>query len=189
MIDWIVTFVSGVLFSPLFLVVVFFGAILVETYEKMFWSIVLGALTLISLWGIFDVSILTGLGWYTLLAIFVIGGVVHAFWRWFRSTTKATEKFNRKMKHFTGNILDKTSFNYGEGEAIHDYRNATNYRENLDRIAYWILAWPVSGAAHFLGDIVLVVKDYVIKIFAGVFDKISMMARSKAVIDISKLDN
>lgn len=189
MIDWIVGFVSGVLFSPLFLAVVFFGAILLERYENMFWSVVLGALTVVSLWGVFDASVLTGLGWYTLLAIFVTGGIVHAFWRWFRSTARATETFNRRMRNFKGNVLDKTTLDYSEGQAVQTYRDDTNYRKNLDRIAYWILAWPISGAAHFLGDVVLIVKDYIVKLFSGVFDKISERARSKAVVDISVFDD
>lgn len=178
MIEAVMGFVAGIFGSWIFLLGVFFFAILSETKDKLGWSIFLGIVTAVSFYMVIGLTALTGLGWPTLLAAYVSGGIAHSIWRWFRSTAILTEKFNDDV---SGYELDQVS-----DYVISRYKDATNFRENLDKITYWIVAWPISGAAHFLGDVVNVIQKAVTKFFSGIFDRISERARGKATIDVSK---
>ena len=178
MLDMLVGFVGGVVSSWIFLVAVFFFAIVAEQSDRLGWSIFLGILTVVSLYATVGLSGLTGLSWWVLAIVYASGGVVHALWRWFRSTSIITEKYNKMAKN---GDLDKY--------VLRNYKEETDYRENLDKITYWILAWPISGSAHFLGDVVTTVQKAVTKFFSGIFDSITERARSKATFKVSELDD
>ena len=178
MLDWVVGAIGGILGSWIFLLGVFFFAIVAEQADRLGWSIFLGILTVVSLYATVGLSGLTGLSWWVLAIVYASGGVIHALWRWFRSTSIITEKYNTMAKN---GDLDKY--------VLRNYKEETDYRENLDKITYWILAWPISGAAHFLGDVVTTVQKAVTKFFSGIFDSITERARSKATFKVSELDD
>lgn len=178
MIEWVSGFVGGIVSSWIFLLGVFFFAIIAERSDRLGWSIFLGILTVVSFYATVGLSGLTGLSWWMLVIIYAAGGITHALWRWFRSTAIITEKYNTLAKN--GSL---------EAHTLRSYKEETDYRENIDKISYWILAWPISGAAHFLGDVVVAVQKMVTKFFSGVFDAITERARSKASFKVSELDD
>ena len=180
MLEWFGSFVLGVLSSWIFLVVVFFFAIFSERAEKVVWSFILSILTVLSLYIIVGTTALSGISWWALLLMYTVGGGVHAMWRWFRSTAIITERYNKVAKDNGGEL------NYWDLGA---YREKTDYRENMDKITYWVMAWPISGAAHLLGDTVVTVQKAIQKFFSGILDSIADRARSKATFKVSELDD
>ena len=173
--DVVLSFLLGVLSSWIFLFGVFFLAILAETKENLGWSIFLGILTVVSLYFVFGFTSI-GLPWWGVASIYAAGGMIHALWRWFRSTSIITDRFNQS--------IDDLSVGSRQS-AIRQYKRDTDYRDNMDKITYWIIAWPISGAAHFLGDVVNTVQQVVTKFFSGVFDSITERARGKVKVDLS----
>jgi hypothetical protein len=165
-------FILGILFGWWMWPMLFIAALFAESTDSHTWAGFLAFLTMIAFAGAFNLWSFS----ITTLGLFLIGylgvGSGHSVFRWYRYTDIKTEEFNDLL-------------NPGEYE-IKAYVNATNYREQLDRITYWILMWPVSSLAHFFRDALDLVRKMVATWFSNVFDKITNRARDKANVDLSK---
>ena len=46
-------------------------------------------------------------------------------------------------------------------------------RDNIERMVYWTLAWPISFVESFLGNIIDIAETLLTKVFKGTFAKIA----------------
>ncbi len=177
--DMILSFLGGIVGSWLFFFAVFFFAIISEKSDRLGWSVFLGIAALASAFILVGVGGLPQVNLWVLGVAYVVLGFTHSVWRWFRWTSIVTQRFNKLVDQHGGKVSDYV---------LRDYNTELDYTENLDRIAYWVLAWPVSGAAYMVGDIVVVIKNFITTFMSKIFIKISENAKKKANLDIAKIE-
>ena len=176
--DMILSFLGGIVGSWIFLFAVFFFAIIFERSDRFGWSVFLGILTIASASLLLGTSVLVDVNWWLVGIGYAVVGFIHSVWRWFRWTTIITQNFNREVAQYG------TASDY----MLKDYNTALDYKQNLDRITYWILSWPISGAAYMIGDIVVVVQSIITRYMSNIFNRISQHAKTKANIPVAKIE-
>ena len=187
--DTIFAFMAGMLFSWWFWPLLFIASLAFESFERNGLAVLTAIFTALGIYGFFGVG---DWSWFSLMVFgggYIGGGFMHAIWRWYRYVDYTVEEFGKTLPELkVAAINDDESTPYGAKdtlqERVDEHKRNTNYRNRLDKIAYWVLMWPISGLAHLFGDIVKLIQKAISKFFSGLFDRITNRANAKLDIDL-----
>ncbi len=190
--DAATAFLLGVLFSWYFWPIAFLVALAFESFERNGFAVLASILAFIGISGFFDVG---EFSWYTLgigAAVYIVGGFLHAIWRWYRYVDRKVEELAEQLpklkKDAVGDGQGAVTSDLGRDRleiAVNTHKERTNYRNRLDTISYWVIMWPISGLAHLFGDIVKLVQKAISTFFSSLFDRITNKANAKLDIDLN----
>lgn len=170
----VLAFGAGILFSWWFPAIVFIMALFSEAVESPGWAMFLFLTAFVSLIGIFGVTSWSATTLFlSIFGYFVIGGL-HSVWRWYRYTDKVTEEFNAAFSSGHHNFTKS------------EFLAKTDFRNKVDTITYWAVAWPMSALAYVVADTLDLVRKAIVKWFADLFDSITERARAK--VDFENFD-
>lgn len=168
-----VEFLFGIMFGWWMWPLLFIVALFFEAAESHWWAGSFAFLTLIAFGGAFNLLSFS----VTSLLLFIVGylglGAGHSVFRWYRYTSIKTDELN---------ALGDNPGDY----KVELYLRDTNFREQLDRITYWFLMWPISSLAHLFRDTIDMIRKFVVTWFSNVYDRITNRARGKVKIDLTQ---
>ena len=181
MVDTVVAFFAGMLFSWYFWPIMFITALFFEAFERSVLAVFTAILAALGFYGFFGVGDWSWYGLATVVAGYIGAGIAYSVWRWYRYVDREAERFNKRLPE-----LKEKAANGKEHDlesAVNVFNRDTNYREKLDTISYWVLMWPISGIAHLCGDILRLIQKTITTFFSGLFDSITNRAKNKIDVD------
>ena len=181
--DWLFGFFTGILFAWWFWPLCLIVALFCEAAERSIGAVFAALLATVGFYGFFNVG---EWSWYWLgitFVSYVAAGIAYSVWRWYRYVDRRAEAFNEKLPSLK---TDASNSNTGEARlenAVQQFNNETDYRQQLDKITYWVFMWPLNGLAHLFGDIIRLTEKIITTFFSGLFDSITNRAKGKIDID------
>lgn len=167
--DYILGFITGVLFTPLGLISLGFLGVILEYYEFQVSTVTAMALLV---WGLaynhfvsFDLtnSIIFGVG-------YLVIGLLWSFWRYKRYLSKKMSVIKNSAALFSDvekkSMIEKLAPN-----------------KNIDRICTWIMVWPFSLIDNAFGDLINSIEYLVKTVFKRVYYRLYESSKNALIIE------
>lgn len=127
-------------------------------------------------WTVFALIIIAGMAFFMfnltwtqigiVAAAWIPVGLIWSFWRWKRHVSNTV----RKVRN------EELSIDRGKRDIMPS--------GNVDKITYWVLAWPFSLVEMLLGDIIDIVQSMIRSVFRGTYARIS----ANGLAEIERMD-
>jgi hypothetical protein len=171
--EWLLGFATGVLLTPWAIVALFIFAIIFDRAEWGFLSFVLSVVLVWSASVVF--GILPHISWYAVAPLYLVTGIAWSAWRYKRFVEAEVAEFNKHTNQATASAIRHQLYTLAP-------------RNNITRIAYWVLNWPINLIHMTVSDLFDVVERLVRQLAKHIYDKTFASATASLNAELNKFE-
>lgn len=186
LIGW--TFFLLYLFTwPALVLIVLLGLIL-EANDRYIISVFLAGIMLYVIWSLLAFTFSIPYIWVAFV-VYPIIGFVYAPYRWLRYCESQVRK-NNELPIATKAEKDRHSSSrapYGCRNSPEEMASVIDFKRHLERIACWVLAWPLSAIECLIGDLYREIQRIITTFFGRLYRNIT--ERALRLVDFPEIED
>lgn len=189
--EWLLVslvFIAVYVYTWPIIVFVFFCGFMLEANDRYISTVFLTALMLFLVWNFFALAVTIPYIWVGFI-IYPIVGFAFAPYRWFRHAERKVRENNLRPMAPDDDERKRDDARHGTRyrRDIEHMRPEIDFRNQLDRIACWVLAWPIVAIECFIGDLYREIQRIITTFFGRLYTNLT--ERALRLVDFPEIED
>lgn len=160
---------------PVVVALICIGFIL-EANDRYIISVFVSVILLYAIWNLLALTLAISHIWVAFI-VYPILGLLYAPYRWVRYCGRQVKRNNELPINTGEKIRSGGSWSVDRCRKTEaEMMEALNFRNYLDRITCWVLAWPISAAENIIGDVWREAQRFIVEVCGKIYDGITARA-------------